>query len=66
MSYDKASRSVIGGFVMKQTVMWKIQDAVPTMKPMIRQKVSVFYVYADEDYVKLQTGVSWIVLLVSV
>ena len=66
MSYTKASRVVNGGLVTKQTVMRKIRDAVPTIEPVMRQKVSVLHVDADEDHVKLQTGCSRIVPLVSV
>ena len=66
MSYAKASRIVTGGLVTKQTVMRKIRDAVPAVEPVLRKKVSVLHVDADEDHVKLQSGDSRIVPLVSV
>ena len=66
MSYAKASRLVTGGQVSKQTVMQKIREAQPAVEPVLRQKVSVLHVDADEDHVKLQTGDSRIVPLVSV
>lgn len=66
MSYTKASRVVTGGLVTKQTVMRKIRDAIPVIEPVVRQKVSVLHVDADEDHVKLQTGDSRIVPLISV
>ena len=66
MSYAKASRVVTGGLVTKQTVMRKIREAVPAVEPVVRQKVAVLHVDADEDHVKLQTGDSRIVPLVSV
>lgn len=66
MSYAKASRIVTGGLVTKQTVMRKIREATPTVEPVVRRKVSVLHVDADEDHVKLQSGESRIVPLVSV
>ena len=66
MSYAKASRVVTGGLVTKQTVMRKIRDAQPAVEPVLRKKVAVLHVDADEDHVKLQTGDSRIVPLVSV
>ena len=66
MSYAKASRIVTGGQVSKQTVMKKIRDAQPAVAQVLRQKVAVLHVDADEDHVKLQTGESRIVPLVSV
>jgi len=66
MSYAKASRVVTGGLVTKQTVMQKIRKAVPAVEPVVRQKVAVLHVDADEDHAKLQTGDSRIVPLVSV
>ena len=66
MSYAKASRVVTGGQVSKQTVMRKIREAVPTVEPVVRQKVAILHVDADEDHVKLQSGDSRIVPLVSV
>lgn len=66
MSYAKASRIVTGGLVTKQTVMKKIREAVPAVEPVLRKKVPVLHVDADEDHVKLQTGDSRIVPLVSV
>lgn len=66
MSYAKASRLVTGGQVSKQTVMRKIRDAQPAVEPVLRQKVAVLHVDADEDHVKLQTGDSRIVPLISV
>ena len=66
MSYAKASRVITGGLVTKQTVMRKIREAVPAVEPVVRQKISVLHVDADEDHVKLQTGDSRIVPLVSV
>lgn len=66
MSYAKASRVVTGGLVTKQTVMRKIREAQPAVEPVLRQKVAVLHVDADEDHVKLQTGDSRIVPLVSV
>lgn len=66
MSYAKASRAVTGGQVSKQTVMRKIREAQPVVEPVLRQKVAVLHVDADEDHVKLQTGDSRIVPLVSV
>ena len=65
-SYTKASRIVTGGQVSKQTVMRKIREAQPAVKPVLRQKVAVLHVDADEDHVKLQTGDSKIVPLISV
>lgn len=66
MSYAKASRVVTGGQVSKQTVMDKIRKAQPAVEPVLRQKVAVLHVDADEDHVKLQTGDSRIVPLISV
>lgn len=66
MSYANASRIVTGGLVSKQTVMQKIRDAQPAKEPVLRQKVVVLHVDADEDHIKLQTGESRIVPLVSV
>lgn len=66
MSYARASRIVTGGLVTKQTVMRKIRTAAPAVEPVVRKKVSVLHVDADEDHVKLQTGDSRIVPLVSV
>ena len=66
MSYAKASRVVTGGQVSKQTVMRKIREAQPAVEPVLRQKVAVLHVDADEDHVKLQTGESRIVPLISV
>lgn len=66
MSYAKTSQVVTGGLVTKQTVMQKIREAVPAVEPVARQKVAVLHVDADEDHVKLQTGDSRIVPLVSV
>ena len=66
MSYAKASRIVTGGQVSKQTVMRKIREARPTMEPVLRQKVSALHVDADEDHVKMQSGDSRIVPLISV
>lgn len=66
MSYAKASRVVTGGQVSKQTVMRKIREAQPAVEPVLRKKVAVLHVDADEDHVKLQTGESRIVPLVSV
>lgn len=66
MSYAKASRVVTGGQVSKQTVMRKIREAIPAVEPVLRQKVTVLHVDADEDHVKLQSGDSRIVPLVSV
>ena len=66
MSYAKASRMVAGGQVSKQTVMQKIRDAQPAIEPVLRKKVTVLHVDADEDHVKLQTGDGRIVPLVSV
>ena len=66
MSYAKASRVVTGGQVSKQTVMRKIREAQPAAEPVLRRKVSVLHVDADEDHVKLQTGDSRIVPLISV
>lgn len=66
MSYAKASRVVTGGLVTKQTVMRKIRQATPITETVLRKKVPVLHVDADEDHVKLQTGDSRIVPLVSV
>ena len=66
MSYAKASRVVTGSQVSKQTVMRKIRKAQPTVEPVLRQKIDVLHVDADEDHVKLQTGDSRIVPLISV
>lgn len=66
MSYAKASRIVTGGQVSKQTVMQKIREARPLLKPVVRQKVAVLHVDADEDHVKMQSGDSRIVPLISV
>lgn len=66
MSYAKASRMVTGGQVSKQTVMQKIRDAQPAVEPVLQKKVAVLHVDADEDHVKLQTGESRIVPLISV
>ena len=66
MSYAKASNVVTGGLVTKQTVMRKIREATPTMETVVRRKVAVLHVDADEDHVKLQTGESRIVPLISV
>lgn len=66
MSYAKASRVVTDGQVSKQTVMQKIREAQPSVEPVLRQKVAVLHVDADEDHVKLQSGDSRIVPLVSV
>lgn len=66
MSYEKASRVVTGGLVTKQTVMRKIREAVPAAETVLRKKVPVLHVDADEDHVKLQTGDSRIVPIVSV
>lgn len=66
MSYAKASRVVTGGQVSKQTVMRKIREARPAVEPVLRQKVPVLHVDADEDHVKLQTGDSRIVPLISI
>lgn len=66
MSYAKASRIVTGGQVSKQTVMRKIREARPTVEPVQRQKVSALHVDADEDHVKMQSGDSRIVPLISV
>lgn len=66
MSYARASRVVTGGLVTKQTVMRKIREAAPAVEPVARKKVPVLHVDADEDHVKLQTGNSRIVPLVSV
>ena len=66
MSYVRASRVVTGGQVSKQTVMQKIREAQPSVEPVLRQKVAVLHVDADEDHVKMQSGDSRIVPLVSV
>ena len=66
MSYTKASRVVTGSQVSRQTVMWKIREAQPLVEPVLRRKVPVLHVDADEDHVKLQTGDSRIVPLISV
>ena len=66
MSYAKAGSVVTGGLVTKQTVMRKIRNAVPMAETVQRKKVPVLHVDADEDHVKLQTGDSRIVPLVSV
>lgn len=66
MSYARASNVVTGGLVTKQTVMRKIREATPGIVPVVRKKVSVLHVDADEDHVKLQTGASRIVPLISV
>lgn len=66
MSYAKASQTATGGLVTKQTVMRKIRDAAPAAELVIRKKISVLHVDADEDHVKLQTGDSRIVPLISV
>lgn len=66
MSYAKASRVVTGSLVTKQTVMRKIREATPAVEPVMRKKISVLHVDADEDHVKLQSGDSRIVPLVSV
>ncbi len=66
MSYAKAGRAVTGGLVSKQTVMRKIREAMPASEPVKRRKVAVLHVDADEDHVKLQSGESRIVPLVSV
>lgn len=66
MSYTKASRVVTCGQVSKQTVMQKIREAQPVVEPVLRQKIAVLHVDADEDHVKLQTGDSRIVPLISV
>lgn len=66
MSYAKASQIVTGNLVSKQTVMRKIRKAIPMAEPVSRRKIAVLHVDADEDHVKLQTGDSRIVPLVSV
>ena len=66
MSYTRASRVVTGGLVTKQTVMRKIREAAPAAAAVVRKKVAVLHVDADEDHVKLQSGDSRIVPLVSV
>ena len=66
MSYAKASRVVTGGQVSKQTVMRKIREVQPVVEAVLQRKVSVLHVDADEDHVKLQTGESRIVPLVSI
>ena len=66
MSYVRASRVVTGGLVTKQTVMRKIREAAPAAASVVRKKVAVLHVDADEDHVKLQSGDSRIVPLVSV
>ncbi len=66
MSYAKASRVVTSGLVTKQTVMRKIREAAPAAEAVVRRKVPVLHVDADEDHVKLQTGDSRIVPLISV
>ena len=66
MSYAKASRTVTGGQVSKQTVMRKIREARPAVEPVARKKVAVLHVDADEDHVKMQSGDSRIVPLISV
>ena len=66
MSYAKASRIVTGGLVSKQTVMRKIREAAPAVETVVRRKLPILHVDADEDHVKLQNGSSRIVPLVSV
>lgn len=66
MSYAKASETVTGGLVTKQTVMRKIREAVPVVERVERRSVPVLHVDADEDHVKLQTGAGRIIPLVSV
>ncbi len=66
MSYAKASQVVTGGLVTKQTVMRKIREAAPAVETVARGKVPVLHVDADEDHVKLQTGDSRIVPLISI
>lgn len=66
MSYAKASRVVTGGLVTKQTVMRKIRQASPLAETVLRKKAPVLHVDADEDHIKLQTGESRIVPLISV
>ena len=66
MSYAKAAEHVCGGLVSKQTVMHKIREAAPVREPVTQKKVAVLHVDADEDHVKLQTGESRIIPLVSV
>jgi len=66
MSYAKASQAVTGGLVTKQTVMKKIREAAPATPQVMRKKVPVLHVDADEDHVKLQSGGSRIVPLISV
>ena len=66
MSYEKAGKVVCGGMVSKQTVMRKIREATPVIEPVMQRKVAVLHVDADEDHVKLQTGESRIVPLISV
>ena len=66
MSYAKANNVVTGGLVTKQTVMQKIREAAPAVEPVVRKKVSVLHVDADEDHVKLQNGDDRIIPLVSV
>ena len=66
MSYRRANCVVTGGLVSKQTVMRKIREAAPAAESVVRRRVPVLHVDADEDHVKLQNGERRIVPLISV
>lgn len=67
MSYAKSSQTVTGGKVSRQTVMNKLrQSSVPASEVVVRRKVPILHVDADEDHVHLQTGENTIVPLISI
>lgn len=66
MSYGKASDHVTGEQVSRQTVMNKIRTARPCQEAAEYRAVQELHIDADEDHVKLQSGKSSVVPLISV
>lgn len=52
MSYARASRVVTCGVVTKQTMMRKIRKVILAAASVVREKVPVLHVDADEDHVR--------------
>ena len=64
-SYARSSLAVTGGAVSRQTVLNKVRQSRPREQIVLRRRVPVLHVDADEDHIKLQTGRSTIAPLIS-
>ena len=65
VSYARSSQIVTDGAVSRQTVLNKVRQSNAKKEVVLRRKVPVLHVDADEDHVHLQTGRSAIAPLIS-